>query len=74
MVGKKLLMASIRVMGDRELVERLVSIIIRALEEKGMDFSAPRSYPMYKNKKKRKEIDPTRSRIYISVYHHPAVA
>jgi len=55
-------------MGDKILVEKLVSIIIRAFEENALDFTAPRSYPMYKDKKKRKEIDETRSRIYINVY------
>ncbi len=68
MSKKKLPSASIRIMGDKTLVEKVVSIIIRALEEHGMDFTAPRSYPMYKDKKKRKELDPTRSRIYINVY------
>jgi len=55
-------------MGEKNLVAKLVSLILRALESQGMDFTAPREYPMYKDKKKRKEIDPTRSRIYITVY------
>ncbi len=65
---KKVPSASIRIMGDKPLVEKILSVVIRALEEKGIDFTAPRSYPMYKDKKKRKEIDPNRSRIYINVY------
>lgn len=65
---KKLPSASIRVMGDKVLVEKLVSIIIRTLEDNALDFTAPRVYPMYKDKKKRKEIDHTRSRVYINVY------
>lgn len=65
---KKLPQASIRVMGDKSIAEKVLSIIIRALEEHGIDFTAPRSYPMYKDKKKRKEIDPTRTRIYMNVY------
>lgn len=68
MSKKKLPSASIRIMGDKQVVDKILPLIIKTLEESGMDFTAPRSYPMYKDKKKRKEIDPNRSRIYINVY------
>ncbi|MEX0568959.1 MAG: hypothetical protein Q6363_007355 [Candidatus Njordarchaeota archaeon] len=62
--------ATIRVMGDKKLSHELISKIVRILEEGGYDFSAPREYPMYKDKKNRKKenIDPSRTRLYISVY------
>jgi len=68
MSGKKVASASIRIMGEKNLVDKIVGLIVRMLEERGIDFTAPRSYPMYKDKKKRKELDPTRSRVYINVY------
>ncbi|MCR8433346.1 MAG: hypothetical protein NDP13_06435 [Crenarchaeota archaeon] len=68
MSKKGLPQASIRLMGDKELVAKLVPVILKALESSGFDFTAPREYPMYKDKKKRKEIDPNRSRIYMTVY------
>ncbi|GEM_PF-5490348 len=68
MKKKQLSQATIRVMGSKDLVTKLVSLILRVLESQGLDFTAPREYPMYKDKKKRKEIDPDRSRIYITVY------
>ena len=65
---KSLPQASIRIMGDKKLADKVLGIILKALEQHGLDFTAPRSYPMYKDKKKRKEVDPTRTRIYLNVY------
>lgn len=71
MSKKGLPQASIRLMGDKELIEKLLPVILKALESGGFDFTAPREYPMYKDKKKRTEIDPNRSRVYMTVYGTP---
>lgn len=57
---------SIRLMGDKQDVYRVLRIIKEALEKEGFSLGL-REYVMYKNKKERKEIDTTRTRIYIVV-------
>jgi len=61
---------TIRIMGDKEISQEIASKIIRILEEHGYDFTAPREFPMYKNKKQRTKdnIDPTKTRLYLTVY------
>ncbi len=58
---------SIRIMGDAELAEKVADIIVSALESAGLTVTSPREYPMFRDKKKRDEIDPSRKRIYINV-------
>ena len=59
---------TIRIMGDKEISEKILFHIVRLLETLQLDFSAPKEYPMYKDKKRRKEIDKTKTRYYITIY------
>jgi len=55
---------NIRVMGDKEDAYEVLNIIQKSLTKKGYVLGL-REYVMYKDKKERKEVDVTRTRIYI---------
>jgi len=58
---------SIRLMGDKELALEVSSIIIEALQRHLYVLPTFRSYPVFKDKRKRTEVDPTKIRLYATV-------
>jgi len=54
-------------MGDKELALEVSSIIIEALQRHLSIVPTFRSYPVFKDKRKRIEVDPTKIRLYATV-------